>query len=167
MASDVSVKLLAFIQLCPVLTPVAHGMEYCVGLNKAINHWTNLAWPRFEPRSPKWHTGALSTTPRARAPRYFLQGAITIFFFLKSRTKIVLCTFVWHPFKLLHTYVHTHMYVQTPWLVKSQLSKYVFVASEPEMISLFTSRSTTWEIWLNQWISIGLTETKQLMFVLN
>jgi hypothetical protein len=44
-----------------------HGMEYCVGLNKAINHWRKLASPRFEPGSPKWHTGALSTTPRAHA----------------------------------------------------------------------------------------------------
>jgi hypothetical protein len=26
-----------------------------------------LAWPRFEPWSPKWHTGALSTTPQAHA----------------------------------------------------------------------------------------------------
>jgi hypothetical protein len=50
----------------PVLTPV-HRMEYCVGLVKAINHWRRLAWPRFEPGSPKWHTGTLSTTPQAHA----------------------------------------------------------------------------------------------------
>jgi hypothetical protein len=37
------------------------------GLDKAINHWRKLAWLRFEPGSPKWHTGALSTTPRAHA----------------------------------------------------------------------------------------------------
>jgi hypothetical protein len=47
--------------------------RYCVGLDKAINHWRNLAWSRFEPRSPKWHTSTLSTTPRAHAlsPHYF------------------------------------------------------------------------------------------------
>jgi hypothetical protein len=50
----------------PALTLV-HGMENCVGLNKAINHWRKFAWPRFEPGSPKWHTGALSTTPQAHA----------------------------------------------------------------------------------------------------
>jgi hypothetical protein len=50
----------------PVLTPV-HGMEYCMGIIKAINHWRKLAWPRFEPGSPKWHTGTLSTTLRAHA----------------------------------------------------------------------------------------------------
>jgi hypothetical protein len=58
------IKLRALIQLevsRPVLTQV-HGMEYCVGLVKAINHWRKLAWTRFEPSSPKWHTGALSTT---------------------------------------------------------------------------------------------------------
>jgi hypothetical protein len=38
-------------------------------LDKAIEHWRNLAWTRFEPGSSKWHTGALSTTPRARAQR--------------------------------------------------------------------------------------------------
>jgi hypothetical protein len=42
-------------------------MEYCVGLNKAIKHWRNSPWPRFEPASPKWHTGTLSTTPQAHA----------------------------------------------------------------------------------------------------
>jgi hypothetical protein len=70
---SVWIKLHALIQHespCPVLTPV-HGMEYCVGLNKAINHWTNLAWRRFEPRSPKWHNGTLSTTPRAHACKPF------------------------------------------------------------------------------------------------
>jgi hypothetical protein len=50
----------------PDLTPV-HRMDNVLGLDKAINHWRNLAWPRFEPRPPKWHTGALSTTPRAQA----------------------------------------------------------------------------------------------------
>jgi hypothetical protein len=38
-----------------------------VSLHKAINHWRNLVWPRFEPWSPKWHTGAISTTPWAHA----------------------------------------------------------------------------------------------------
>jgi hypothetical protein len=46
-------------------------MEYCVGINKAINCWRNLAWLRFEPGSPKWHTGALSTTPRTHARGLF------------------------------------------------------------------------------------------------
>jgi hypothetical protein len=44
-----------------------HKIECCVSLDKDIDHWWNLAWPRFEPGSPKWDTGALSTTPRARA----------------------------------------------------------------------------------------------------
>jgi hypothetical protein len=44
----------------PVLTLVRR-MEYCEGLHKAVNCWINLAWPRFEPGSPKWHTGDIAT----------------------------------------------------------------------------------------------------------
>jgi hypothetical protein len=42
-----------------------------LGLVKAISHWRNLAWQRFEPSTPKWHTDALSTTPRAHAQPFY------------------------------------------------------------------------------------------------
>jgi hypothetical protein len=64
----------------PVLKPV-HGMEYCVGLDKALNHWKNLAWPRFEPMSPKWHTSALSTTSWAHAHDLLFYKTISAWYF--------------------------------------------------------------------------------------
>jgi hypothetical protein len=50
-----------------------------VGLVKAINHLRNLAWPWFEPGSPKWHTGALSTTPQAHAHKHSQFKLIVVF----------------------------------------------------------------------------------------
>jgi hypothetical protein len=51
-------------------------------LSKPLITGRKLAWLRFEPGSPKWHTGALSTTPRAHAP-----------------PPILLHSIVWSPFR--------------------------------------------------------------------
>jgi hypothetical protein len=62
-----------FMPLCPcqVLTLI-FGMEYCVGLDKAMKYLRNLAWLRFQPGSSKCVTSALSTAPQAHARQIFV-----------------------------------------------------------------------------------------------
>jgi hypothetical protein len=108
-------------------------LEYCVGLVKAINHWRNLALPRFEPRSPKWHTGALSTTPQAYSQIFIINLAT-----------ILDC------FKIfLFTYCYVGMYKKCSWrqheLICFRQSRYLRWRMKPATCAP-TSRS-----WSTRW----------------
>jgi hypothetical protein len=63
------IKLHALIRLGVSPPSFDTGTRNGIMYGSQLSHLSlkKIGWPRFEPGSPKWHTGALSTTPRAHA----------------------------------------------------------------------------------------------------